>query len=75
MSLSIYKGFEIVSHVIKGEKPSRVSVKVWKIGANHLHDAPVYFTTSTVDAIKWIDAGASVPVLATSNRRVLACFH
>jgi len=75
MSLSFYKGFKIVSHVIKSEKPSRVSVKVWKIGSSHLHDVPVYFTTSTVDAIKWIDAGASVPVLPTSNRRVLACWH
>ena len=56
MSHYDYKGYAIVSCIIASDvTPARVSVKVWKAGANHLHDVPVYFCKSLDQAMKWID--------------------
>jgi hypothetical protein len=72
-----YKGHQIVSNIVSSETiPAQVSVKVWKAGANHLHDVPVYFCLSLDQAMKWVDQGARAPAIASAlSQRMLPCWH
>jgi hypothetical protein len=77
MSRYDYKGHAIVSSIIRSDVvPARLSVKVWRHGANHFHDVPVHFTTSLDKAMRWIDAQPAVPNVGATviPRRVLPCF-
>ena len=70
MSYYAYKGYGIVSGIVSSDVvPARVSVKVWAAGANHRHDAPVYFCKTLDQAFKWVDAGATKPLVSPPSQR------